>query len=172
VSRNLWDPASGLFGMFDIWSFRGIESLVSSGLGGGSLIYANVTIQPPDSVLASWPITWDTPTPPGPVPEPQNHNQWYDLARNSIGLGVLAAWDTFEASQTPSKPVGTGLSNIVTRSARLEPHWNTSDPDPVVPGRKLKKLDPAHSVSGTDTTNSLWIDRARVFQATSSQVLG
>src|SRR5437016_4099693 len=42
VAKNFWSPSDGLFGMFDAWSFTGIDSLVSSGLGGGSLIYANV----------------------------------------------------------------------------------------------------------------------------------
>jgi cholesterol oxidase len=45
LAANLWDPAAGLHGMFDIWSFRRMESVVSSGLGGGSLIYANVLIR-------------------------------------------------------------------------------------------------------------------------------
>jgi cholesterol oxidase len=45
VAVNLWDPAHGLYGLFDMWAFSGIESLVSSGLGGGSLIYANVLIR-------------------------------------------------------------------------------------------------------------------------------
>jgi cholesterol oxidase len=31
--------------MFDVWSFSGIDALISSGLGGGSLIYANVMIR-------------------------------------------------------------------------------------------------------------------------------
>ena len=38
MSRNFWDPSEGLHGLFDIWSFRGIEAVVSSGLRGGSLI--------------------------------------------------------------------------------------------------------------------------------------
>lgn len=45
MSRNFWDPSEGLYGMYDLWSFRGIDALVSSGLGGGSLIYANVFIR-------------------------------------------------------------------------------------------------------------------------------
>ena len=45
VAANLWDPSAGLYGMFDLWAFRGIESVVSSGLGGGSLIYANVMLR-------------------------------------------------------------------------------------------------------------------------------
>ena len=31
--------------MYDVWSFKGIDALVSSGLGGGSLIYANVLLR-------------------------------------------------------------------------------------------------------------------------------
>ncbi|MGW2631151.1 GMC oxidoreductase [Streptomyces chattanoogensis] len=45
MARNFWDPSSGLHGLFDIWSFRGLEGVVSSGLGGGSLIYANVLLR-------------------------------------------------------------------------------------------------------------------------------
>lgn len=45
LAANLWDPAAGLHGLFDIWAFNGIESVVSSGLGGGSLIYANVLLR-------------------------------------------------------------------------------------------------------------------------------
>src|SRR5688572_27072519 len=44
-AKNFWDPGEGLYGMYDVWSFKGLESLVSSGLGGGSLIYANVLLR-------------------------------------------------------------------------------------------------------------------------------
>jgi cholesterol oxidase len=43
--ESFWDPSRGLTGMYHYWSFRGIDSLVSAGLGGGSLIYANVFIR-------------------------------------------------------------------------------------------------------------------------------
>jgi len=45
IARNFWDPSKGLHGLFDIWSFGGIEALVSSCLGGGSIIYANVLLR-------------------------------------------------------------------------------------------------------------------------------
>ncbi|MGH2847261.1 MAG: GMC oxidoreductase [Thermoleophilaceae bacterium] len=45
MRTNFWDPVRGLFGLFDLWSFRGLNALVSSGLGGGSLIYANVLLR-------------------------------------------------------------------------------------------------------------------------------
>ena len=43
--ESFWDPPRGLVGMYHYWSFKGIDALVSAGLGGGSLIYANVFIR-------------------------------------------------------------------------------------------------------------------------------
>jgi cholesterol oxidase len=67
MARNFWDPSRGLYGMFNIWSFRGLGAVVSSGLGGGSLIYANVLLRKDErwfvkEDLASggyeyWPVT-------------------------------------------------------------------------------------------------------------------
>ncbi|MEV1175624.1 GMC oxidoreductase, partial [Nonomuraea sp. NPDC049784] len=48
MARNLWDPSEGRYGLFDLWSFRGLGAAVSSGLGGGSLIYANVLLRKPE----------------------------------------------------------------------------------------------------------------------------
>jgi cholesterol oxidase len=45
LRKNFWDPSEGLYGMFNIWRFRNMEAVVSSGLGGGSLIYGNVLIR-------------------------------------------------------------------------------------------------------------------------------
>jgi cholesterol oxidase len=68
MGRAFWDPREGLYGMFDVWSFRGLDSVVSSGLGGGSLIYANVLLrkdehwfvhdqQLPHGGYEEWPVT-------------------------------------------------------------------------------------------------------------------
>ncbi|GAA2758357.1 GMC oxidoreductase [Actinopolymorpha rutila] len=67
-SRAFWDPSEGLQGLFDVWTFRGIEAVVSAGLGGGSLIYANVLLRKderwfvhespiPGGGYESWPVT-------------------------------------------------------------------------------------------------------------------
>lgn len=68
LKNNFWDPSAGLHGMFDLWSFEGLEALVSSGLGGGSLIYANVLLrkdpkwfvrEEPGPGSEYWPVTYD-----------------------------------------------------------------------------------------------------------------
>lgn len=45
MARAFWDPSARRYGLFDAWTFRGLEGIVSSGLGGGSLIYANVMLR-------------------------------------------------------------------------------------------------------------------------------
>jgi choline dehydrogenase-like flavoprotein len=45
MAKNFWDPSGGLYGMFNVWSFEHVDAIVSSGLGGGSLIYANVLLE-------------------------------------------------------------------------------------------------------------------------------
>ncbi|GII80321.1 hypothetical protein Sru01_53030 [Sphaerisporangium rufum] len=63
-----WDPRAGLYGLYDVWSFGGCDSVVSSGLGGGSLIYANVLLRKdekwfvheeplPRGGYETWPVT-------------------------------------------------------------------------------------------------------------------
>ena len=67
MSTNVWDPSEGLHGLFDIWSFDGLDAIVASGVGGGSLIYANVLLRKPEKWFVredpatpefeSWPIS-------------------------------------------------------------------------------------------------------------------
>ncbi len=68
MRTNWWDPDEKLYGLYDLWSFKGIDALVSSGLGGGSLIYANVLLRKDpswfvqdlaDGSTRPWPITFD-----------------------------------------------------------------------------------------------------------------
>jgi cholesterol oxidase len=81
MARNFWDPSEGLYGMFNVWSFRGIDALVSSGLGGSSLIYANATIRKDEHGFVHddgeyWPVSradldaWTSWT--GGIPLPSN----------------------------------------------------------------------------------------------------
>jgi cholesterol oxidase len=67
MRTNWWDPSEHLYGLYDLWSFKGIEVLVSSGLGGGSLIYANVFLRKDptwfvedldDGSTRPWPVTY------------------------------------------------------------------------------------------------------------------
>jgi cholesterol oxidase len=88
MRTNFWDPSAGLHGLFEVWSFAEVNAIVSSGLGGGSLIYANVMLPKPadtfqeidaDGTVEPWPVDHSTLEPhydavravllPEPLPE-------------------------------------------------------------------------------------------------------
>jgi cholesterol oxidase len=58
IKENFWAPASGLLGLFEVWSFSHVTAIVSSGLGGGSLIYANVLLRKPPDTFDGWPLDY------------------------------------------------------------------------------------------------------------------
>ncbi|MDX1428693.1 MAG: GMC oxidoreductase [Rhodothermales bacterium] len=70
IARNFWNVASQSgeerrlpveeesHGLFDIRSFEHLDVVIAAGLGGGSLIYANVFLEPPEEVFDErWPPT-------------------------------------------------------------------------------------------------------------------
>jgi cholesterol oxidase len=64
MNQAFWDPGNRRHGLFDVWSFGHMDAIVSAGLGGGSLIYANVLLRKDaawfvaerDGVATPWPI--------------------------------------------------------------------------------------------------------------------
>ncbi len=58
IKENFWAPASGLLGLFEVLSFAHVTAIVSSGLGGGSLIYANVLLRKPPDTFDGWPLDY------------------------------------------------------------------------------------------------------------------
>ena len=58
-----------------------------------------------------------------------------------------------------------GLSNIVMRTARLEPHWDIKHDPNNVRGLKQIRINNSNPVDNPpEKQNRLWLDRARVFQ--------
>jgi len=154
----------------------GATILRANGVGGGSLVYSNITIRPPDLIFNDprWPIKWDE----------QERHDYYNLARDAIGYGVISAREARDAKNVPyvgeSLPlhnVNPGLSNIVTRSARLNPHWNVvGKGDPSNPRGTKQIVVNSPRAPGSqeppipDRANALWVDRARVFQTAVKQL--
>jgi cholesterol oxidase len=56
MRANFWRPRDDLYGLFDVKSFQTFEAVVAAGLGGGSLIYANVLLRKPASWFTGWPL--------------------------------------------------------------------------------------------------------------------
>jgi cholesterol oxidase len=44
MREAFWDPETGKHGLYEYWRFKDLDMMCASGLGGGSLIYANVML--------------------------------------------------------------------------------------------------------------------------------
>jgi cholesterol oxidase len=85
LRRNFWDPSAWLYGLYELWSFEHSKVLVASGLGGGSLIYANALIEKPES-------TFGPDRSNGGRPWPLSHEQvssHYEEVRDKLGASRL-----------------------------------------------------------------------------------
>ncbi|HKA22085.1 MAG TPA: GMC family oxidoreductase [Blastocatellia bacterium] len=162
---------SGFLGIFGGQN-DGVSVVRANGVGGGSLVYSNITIRPPDLIFDDlrWPIAWT----------PQQRDQYYDFARHAIGYGVLSALQArgannipFKGAALPPGNINPGLSNIVARTARLNPHWDLiTDPGN---SRGVKRIHLAPGVAPDQQLaqvpgNRFWLDRARVFQTAMNQL--
>ncbi|MDQ3680416.1 MAG: GMC family oxidoreductase [Actinomycetota bacterium] len=141
MSRNFWDPSEGLHGLFDIWSFRGLEAVVASGLGGGSLIYANVLLRKDekwfvkedrrDGTYEHWPVSR------------ADLDPHYDAAETMLGANTYP-FEIPPYSETPK--------TLAMRDAArgLGVHWQLPNlavsfgrPHPV-PGEPIEEPDNLH----------------------------
>src|SRR5437762_11024717 len=84
----------GLFGLIGRKS-DGVNVIRASGVGGGSLVYSNITVRPPDFVLddGRWPMKWSK----------DERNDYFDTARDAIGVGVLFALQNRETRKSSPK---------------------------------------------------------------------
>jgi cholesterol oxidase len=83
MAKNFWNPSAGMYGLFDIWSFRTSGAIVSAGLGGGSLVYANVLLRKPEK----W-FVYEDPDGKGFKPWPitrRDLDPYYDRAEKMLG---------------------------------------------------------------------------------------
>ena len=84
LRQSFWDPASALYGLYELWSFEHAKVLVASGLGGGSLIYANVMLEKPAHTFEA---DWAGGT-PWPIKRPQLAAH-YEEAKRMLGATPL-----------------------------------------------------------------------------------
>jgi len=83
VSRPKAVSAEEQHGLFDIRNFKHLDTVTSAGYGGGSLIYANVFMEPPEEVFQYWPDACDRET----------LAPYYDVAKTVLGARPIPVND-------------------------------------------------------------------------------
>jgi cholesterol oxidase len=162
LGRNFWDPSSGLFGLFDIWSFKRSGALVSSGLGGGSLIYANIHLRKdpnwfkedrPDGGYDPWPITYEQLEPHYERVEKMMNVQKYPLTHPPYDKTpkTLAMQEASQNIQLGDNATHTWLPLNLAVSFRGKKVSNPDEDDPANPpimGAQIQEDQPHyHSVT-------------------------
>jgi cholesterol oxidase len=109
ISHNFWEPSAGRHGLFQMWSFAGLDGIASAGLGGGSLIYANVLLRKdekwfvheqalPNGGYEHWPISR------------ADLEEHYDAVEAMIGASSYPYTDTPKTMAMREAADGAGLS--------------------------------------------------------------
>jgi cholesterol oxidase len=141
MKRNFWDPSEGLHGMFDFWSFSGIDALCASGLGGGSLIYANVFLRKDERWFVKedltqggyedWPVTR------------ADLDPHYDEVERRIGVQRLPL-DQSPYDRTPKVLAYREAAERMGLDWLLAPLAVTfaNDGSPAVPGEPIRENEP------------------------------
>ncbi len=99
MKNAFWQPEKGLLGLYDFWSFKDSDAITCSGLGGGSLIYANVLLRKDPEWFDGWPITYQDLVPHydrveevlKPVPYPFDKTPYNQTVKTSVLKEAAAA---------------------------------------------------------------------------------
>jgi cholesterol oxidase len=145
MKSQFWDPSAGLHGMFNLWSFEHIDAVCASGLGGGSLIYANVLLRKDEE--------WFVREQPGHGSWKDGHEYWpvtrADLDPHYDRVERMMNVQKYPLEQSPYDKT---LKTIAFRDAaqRLGFDWRlvnlavtfANDGDPAIPGEPIKEERP------------------------------
>ena len=135
--------------MFNVWRFHSLEAVVSSGLGGGSLIYANVLLRKDpkwfvrdgfrDGVYEYWPVSYEklsrttkpsrrswaprpTRWPTSAFPGPLGRSMGSDPEVLKLAI-PLSRWRRFSNSPTEFKRSARAFCGVL--GTRACPSWRT-----------------------------------------------
>jgi cholesterol oxidase len=153
IKRNFWDPSEGLHGMFDVWSFNGIDAICASGLGGGSLIYANVFLRKDERWFVkedlahggyeNWPVTRAELDPHYDRVEARVGVQQFPLDQSPYDRTpkVLAYREAAERLKEQGSPAQWSLAPLAVTFANAE--------SPAVPGEPIREAGNLHERTRT-----------------------
>jgi cholesterol oxidase len=145
MKRAFWDPSEGLHGMFNLWSFDNIDAIVASGLGGGSLIYANVLLRKDED--------WFVREEPGKGSWKDGHEYW-PVTRSELDPHYDRVERMMNVQKYPldQPPYDKTLKTLAFRDAaqKLGLDWNlvnlavtfANDGDPAMVGEPIKEDRP------------------------------
>ncbi len=128
IWKFLWLPALGCHGIFEMTFMNGLLALHGAGVGGGSLMYGNVLLEPDDSLFAA--------------PSWKHLNDWkkellphYDTARKMLGVTTNPRlWKADETCKAIAEELGHGETFRPTEVGVFFGKEEVTVPDPYFGG--------------------------------------
>ena len=96
-------------GLFDVKQMKNVNVIVGSGVGGGSLVYFNITEKPPHIVYENWPTEHDG--------EP-SLDEFYPLAEEFIGVSPITTTAGFGGPPLPKSKVFQDAANAILNNKK------------------------------------------------------
>jgi cholesterol oxidase len=132
MRKNVWDPVGNRFGVFELLKFKHVTAVISSGLGGGSLIYANVMLKKPPETFGAdeangwreWPITYD-----------QLHEGYEAVCRRMAPVEL--PYNRYLVPKTHAFREALGKGSMTPRAAPLAVTFAQRPGEPAQPGLPL-----------------------------------
>ena len=130
-------------GLFDVRHFRRMDAVMAAGLGGGSLIYANVILEPPQAVFNDqrWPMSCTEPA----------MRPYYEVVRKVLGARPLPDASNAER-RVPRAEIFADAAVKMGRKSRpldLAVYFGDDPSAPIVPGRTVTNAHGAEQTSCT-----------------------
>ena len=112
---------NNLKGVYDYTGMRNVHIITASGVGGGSLVYNNVIVEPDESIYKDWPTQEDGKPPLG--------SEYFEMASKFIGINSITTTAGIGKFRLPqarvfqkaakSSTVNKNLLNIESLDAKL-----------------------------------------------------
>jgi hypothetical protein len=82
-------PINNIKGVYDYTAMKNVHVITASGVGGGSLVYTNVTEEPEECVYKDWPTQNDGKIPLIPSSKDTHETKYFDMANKFIGVNSI-----------------------------------------------------------------------------------
>ena len=134
-------------GLFDVKQLKNVNVIVGSGVGGGSLVYFNITERPPPIVYENWPTEHDG-NPP--------LDEFYTLAERFIGVNPIATTAPFGGPPLPKSKLFQEAASMIDPNIIANEGRKNPDGSPMVDQNGKPILDFDANLSITDISTDVF----------------
>ena len=143
-------PINNLKGVYDYKAMRNVHIISASGVGGGSLVYTNITEEPDESVYKGWPTQNDG--------KPPLSAEYFEMANKFIGINSITTTAGIGKFKLPQAKVFQEAANKMDTNSIANIVKKNSDGSPMLDqnGKPIFDFDAKLSITDIPDTAVLF----------------